>query len=169
MQAKIYYLVGPMGAGKSTVGKLLAHELKIPFYDSDREIEERCGASISWIFDIEGEKGFCKREITMIEELSHTTGVISTGAGVIVSEENRRVMAATGCVIFLNASLETQIKRTEKDKTRPLLQKPNREEVIRKLYSMRTPLYQELADVTVITDDGSPRKVVQAILKALEE
>ncbi len=164
MQTKIIYLVGPMGAGKSTVGRMLAKELNMPFKDSDREIEERCGASIAWIFDIEGEEGFRKREIAIIEELSYSTGVISTGAGVITSEENRKIMSSTGIVVFLDAAMETLIKRTEKDKNRPLLQCSDRSKRVKELYEERYPFYSELADITVVTDDGSPKNVVQKIM-----
>ncbi|WP_236033072.1 shikimate kinase AroK [Pseudomonas schmalbachii] len=161
-------LVGPMGAGKSTIGRLLAKELHLVFKDSDKEIEQRCGANIPWIFDVEGELGFREREQAMIAELCSESGlVIATGGGAVLREANRVALKGGGRVIYLHASVEQQIARTARDKGRPLLQKPNPGQVLRDLMEVRDPLYREIADVVVETDERPPRMVVQEILERL--
>ncbi|MCY1411147.1 Shikimate kinase 1 [compost metagenome] len=161
-------LVGPMGAGKSTIGRLLAKELHLVFKDSDKEIEQRCGANIPWIFDVEGESGFREREQAMIAELCSASGaVIATGGGAVLREANRAALKAGGQVIYLHASVDQQISRTARDKGRPLLQKPNPGQVLRDLMEIRDPLYREIADVVVETDERPPRLVVQEILDRL--
>ena len=117
------FLIGSMGAGKSTLGRLLASALKRPFYDSDKVIEERCGASIPWIFDIEGEAGFRDREIQAIDDLTALKGIIlSTGGGSVIKPENRQHLKERGVVVFLRTTVEQQLLRTSKDHNRPLLQ-----------------------------------------------
>ncbi|WP_090265520.1 shikimate kinase AroK [Pseudomonas panipatensis] len=161
-------LVGPMGAGKSTIGRLLAKELHLDFKDSDKEIEQRCGANIPWIFDVEGEVGFREREQAMIAELCATDGaVIATGGGVVMREANRAALKAGGKVVYLHASVDQQIARTARDKGRPLLQKPNPGQILRDLMTLRDPLYREVADVVVETDERPPRLVVMEILDRL--
>ncbi|MCY1390085.1 Shikimate kinase 1 [compost metagenome] len=161
-------LVGPMGAGKSTIGRLLAKELHLVFKDSDKEIEQRCGANIPWIFDVEGELGFREREQAMIAELCAESGaVIATGGGAVLREANRAALKGGGRVVYLHASVEQQIARTARDKGRPLLQKPNPGQILRDLMDIRDPLYREIADVVVETDERPPRMVVQEILERL--
>ncbi|MNZ63257.1 Shikimate kinase 1 [compost metagenome] len=161
-------LVGPMGAGKSTIGRLLAKELHLVFKDSDKEIEQRCGANIPWIFDVEGELGFREREQAMIAELCSESGaVIATGGGAVLREANRAALKGGGRVVYLHASVEQQIARTARDKGRPLLQKPNPGQILRDLMEIRDPLYREIADVVVETDERPPRMVVQEILERL--
>lgn len=168
MESRIIYLVGPMGAGKSTIGRLLADGLGLSFTDTDQEIEARCGADIAWIFDVEGEEGFRKRETDVLRDLSRQPAqVIATGGGTVMYAENRKIINATGVVVFLDAAVDTLIRRMEQDKSRPLLQKPNRDEVIRILYAEREPVYRELADVVVSTSRGNPRQVVNKIIDAL--
>ncbi|VFT54401.1 shikimate kinase [Pseudomonas aeruginosa] len=141
-------LVGPMGAGKSTIGRLLAKELHLAFKDSDKEIEQRCGANIPWIFDVEGEVGFREREQAMLTELCAADGmVIATGGGAVMRDGNRQVLRAGGRVVYLHASVEHQIARTARDRNRPLLQKPNPGQILRDLMALRDPLYREIADV----------------------
>ena len=143
------FIVGPMGAGKTTVGKLLADELGLEFLDSDKEIEDRTGADIGWIFDVEGETGFRKREAAMIDELTARTGVlVATGGGAVLLEENRKRLVSRGTVIYLNAPLEQQIERTSRDRTRPLLRDGEPGDVLAALQEDRGPIYQEVADVT---------------------
>ena len=126
---ELIYLVGPMGAGKSTIGRLLADTLRLEFHDVDREIEERSGVDIPWIFDMEGEQGFRDREALMLQSLSEVGGaVVSTGGGAVLRDENRRLMAEKGRVVYLCTSVEEQIRRTAKDRKRPLLQQGNPEE-----------------------------------------
>ncbi|MFG6667279.1 shikimate kinase AroK [Halomonas sp. HNIBRBA4712] len=160
------FLVGPMGAGKSTIGRLLAAELSRSFFDSDHVIQDRCGADIPWIFDVEGEPGFRLRESQMIDELTRLPGVVlATGGGAVLREENRRALRERGTVVYLLTTVEQQLKRTARDKNRPLLQCENREQVLNNLFSQRDPLYRATSDITVRTDRRSPRAVVNDILR----
>lgn len=159
-----------MGAGKSTIGKLLAQQSGFEFCDSDTLIEERAGAEITWIFDVEGEQGFRDRETAVIEELCSGRGlVIATGGGAIMREENRKAISSAGTVIYLFASVAQQLQRTRRDRKRPLLQGKDREKVLRELFETREPLYQEVADIVVQTDGRPARLVVRDIRQALEK
>lgn len=162
-------LVGPMGAGKSTIGRLLAKELKLQFKDSDKEIEHRTGADIPWIFDVEGEQGFREREQLMVAELCELSGVvIATGGGVVLRPENRKALSAGGRVVYLHASVEQQLDRTSRDRNRPLLRNSDPAKVLGSLMEIRDPLYREIADVVVETDERPPRMVVQEIIDRLD-
>ncbi|WP_111642683.1 shikimate kinase AroK [Marinimicrobium alkaliphilum] len=157
-------LVGPMGAGKSTIGRLLSAELDYPFRDSDRVIEERTGADIPWIFDVEGEEGFRDRETNILAELIEADGlVIATGGGIVQRAQNRELMHRGGLVCYLTASIDQLVERTAKDKKRPLLQVPDPRAKIRELIETRDPLYREVADLVVSTEKRSPRAVAQEI------
>ena len=159
-----------MGAGKTTVGKLLADELGLDFLDSDKEIEDRTGADIGWIFDVEGETGFRKREAAMIDELTARSGVlVATGGGAVLLEENRKRLVSRGTVIYLNAPLEQQIERTSRDRTRPLLRDGEPGDVLAALQEDRGPLYQEVADFTFTADRRSAKALAQEIARALEQ
>lgn len=163
-------LVGPMGAGKTTIGRLLSKELDFLFIDSDREIESRTGAAISWIFDVEGEVGFRDREQAIIEDICQTNTdgfVLATGGGAILREQTRRILSEKTTVIYLHASVEQQIARTAKDRHRPLLQVDNPEKVLRELIAIREPLYREVAHIEVVTDERPPRFLIQYILELL--
>ena len=163
-------LVGPMGAGKSTIGRLLAKELHLPFKDSDKEIEVRTGADIPWIFDVEGEQGFREREQAVIADLCREDGlVLATGGGAVLRQENREALRAGGRVVYLHASVEQQLERTARDRNRPLLRTANPGQVLRDLLALRDPLYREIADVVIETDQRPPRMVVQEILACLEQ
>ena len=163
-------LVGPMGAGKSTIGRLLAKELHLPFKDSDKEIEVRTGANIPWIFDKEGEPGFRDRETTMIVELCHENGIVlATGGGAVMRPENRLALRNGGRVVYLHASIEQQVARTSRDRNRPLLRNSNPEKILRDLLAIRDPLYREIADLVVETDERPPRMVVLDILERLAQ
>lgn len=163
-------LVGPMGAGKSTIGRLLAKELHLPFKDSDKEIEVRTGADIPWIFDVEGEQGFREREQAVIADLCREDGlVLATGGGAVLRQENREALRAGGRVVYLHASVEQQLERTARDRNRPLLRTANPGQVLRDLLALRDPLYREIADVVIETDQRPPRMVVQEILTCLEQ
>ncbi|WNW13006.1 shikimate kinase AroK [Pseudomonas sp. DTU_2021_1001937_2_SI_NGA_ILE_001] len=163
-------LVGPMGAGKSTIGRLLAKELRLPFKDSDKEIEQRTGANIPWIFDREGEAGFREREQAMIAELCASDGlVLATGGGAVMREENRKALHAGGRVVYLHASVDQQVSRTARDRNRPLLRTADPAKVLGDLLAMRDPLYREIADVVIETDERPPRMVVMEILARLAE
>ncbi len=159
-----------MGAGKSTIGRLLAKELRLPFRDSDKEIEQRTGANIPWIFDKEGEPGFRDREQAMIAELCALDGVVlATGGGVVMRPANRAALHQGGRVIYLHASVEQQVGRTARDRNRPLLRTANPEQTLRELLAVRDPLYREIADLIVETDERPPRMVVLDILERLEK
>ena len=159
-----------MGAGKSTIGRLLAKELHLPFKDSDKEIEVRTGANIPWIFDKEGEPGFRDRETAMIVELCHENGIVlATGGGAVMRAENRQALRNGGRVVYLHASIEQQVARTSRDRNRPLLRNANPEKILRDLLAIRDPLYREIADLVVETDERPPRMVVLDILERLAQ
>ena len=164
------FLIGPMGAGKSTIGRLLAAELHLPFCDTDKAIEDRCGADIPWIFDVEGEAGFRARESSMLAELSEDNGlVLATGGGIILLADNRKMLRSRGFVVYLRASVDQQTARSSKDKNRPLLQSGEPREVLEQLMSVRDPLYTEVADMMIDTDSRSPKDVAKDIAKKLRE
>jgi len=164
------FLVGPMGAGKSTVGRQLARTLGRDFYDSDKEIEKRTGVAISWIFEMEGEEGFRAREQKVIEELSDLKNIVlATGGGAVLAEENRRVLRSRGHVIYLSASVEQLMRRTAKDKSRPLLQTENPKQQIADLLALREPLYLDVADIELRTGEQSIQHVVSGLIKKLED
>lgn len=159
------FLVGPMGAGKSTLGRHLGRALAWPFHDVDREIEYRTGADIPWIFDMEGERGFRERERTMIEELTLLSPVVlATGGGVVETPANRTLLHERGRVIYLYTPVELQLERTRKDRNRPLLQTPDPEARLRELMGARDPLYRSVAHHVVSTESGNMRKVTDTIL-----
>jgi len=163
------FLVGPMGAGKSTVGKQLAKSLGRDFYDSDKEIEKRTGVSIAWIFEMEGEAGFRLRERKVIDELTELKNIVlATGGGAVLGEENRRALRSRGYVVYLSASVEQLLRRTNKDKNRPLLQADKPEDKITDLITERTPLYKDVADIELRTGDQSIQYVVSGLIKQLE-
>ena len=162
------FLIGPMGAGKSTIGRLLSQELKFEFYDSDKVIEERCGADIPWIFDMEGEVGFRRREHEVIEELSALNGIVlATGGGVVVTPENRRLLHDRGCVVYLWTPVEVQLARTRNDRNRPLLQTADPQAKLEALFAERDPLYREVAHHVVSTASGNLKKVADDVLACL--
>ncbi len=149
---------------------MLADELGLVFKDTDREIEQRTGADIPWIFDMEGEQGFRERERAVLAELTNESGILlATGGGSIELEENRRNLKSRGIVVFLDTSIDLQLARTRKDKTRPLLRTDNREKVLRELRAVRDPLYNEVADIRVFTGDSGSKKMVSIIIQNLVE
>lgn len=153
-----------MGAGKSTIGRLLAADLRLDFKDTDREIEERSGVDIPWIFDMEGEEGFRIRESAMLDELSQLDKtLLATGGGIIASPENRRVLASRGKVVYLMTSIDEQVRRTSRDKKRPLLNQQDPRKVLTELAGIRHPLYEEIADFVIDTDGRSPKSVAQEL------
>lgn len=164
------FLVGPMGAGKSTVGRQLARSLEMEFVDCDREIEERTGVSISIIFELEGEEGFRKRERAMIEQLTERDGIVlATGGGAVLDEENRARLRSRGFAIYLNAPIDLLLERTARDKHRPLLQTDDPKAKLTALAEEREPLYQQVADMVIKTDRRTARHVVKEILRRLGE
>lgn len=170
MTSQRLFLVGPMGAGKTSVGKRLAQALELSFVDSDQVIVERTGASIPLIFDIEGEAGFRRREEAVIDELTALDGIVlATGGGAILAAASRERLRARGTVIYLETTIEQQLERTRHDRNRPLLQTENPRARLEELMRIRAPLYREIADVIVPTGAGNPRQVVREILTRLEE
>ncbi len=162
-------LVGPMGAGKSTVGKQLAVRLSYQFVDTDQLIEEKSGADIPWIFDVEGESGFRVRETSALDSLFDVSAcVVATGGGIVVTPENHSRLSSLGLVVYLTASISQLLNRTSKDKKRPLLQVSDPEARITELFESRDPLYRKLADVVLETDGRSSKWVVQEICNLLE-
>lgn len=159
------FLVGPMGAGKTSVGRYLAKKLNKDFYDSDEEIENRMGVSLSWIFDLEGMEGFRQREMKVIDALTQLSNtVISTGGGCVETPEVREFLRQRGTVIYMEVSLDTQLNRLKRDKKRPLLQGENPQDVLIRLWEEREPFYENIADFTVITDNRSVHDVCEDIL-----
>jgi len=164
------FLIGPMGAGKSTIGKLLAKTLGCEFWDSDREIERRTGVSIPMIFEYEGEPGFRRRESEVLGQLSMRQDIVlATGGGAIVLPENRELLRRRGFVVFLKCSVDKQLERTHKDANRPLLRTEDPRQRLEDLFREREPLYTELADLIVDTGGLSGQAAVRRIVKALEE
>ncbi len=162
------FLIGPMGAGKSTIGRHLADELHLEFFDSDQEIERRTGADISWVFDIEGEEGFRDREESVITDLTERQGIVlATGGGSVVRSSVRNRLSARGIVVYLETTIDKQVARTQRDKRRPLLQNDDPEAVLTGLAGERNPLYEEIADYTVQTDDQSARAVANTIINKI--
>ncbi len=162
------FLVGPMGAGKSAVGRHLARLLHLEFVDSDEEIETRTGVDIPFIFEKEGEEGFRKREGKVIDELSRRDGVVlATGGGAIVDAENRNRLGARGFVIYLHTSVRQQLERTRSGRERPLLESDDKEKVLQDLMDERDPLYREISDLIVETDGRRVQTVAREIQDAL--
>jgi len=158
------YLVGPMGSGKTTIGRQLAKALRVEFVDSDHEIEARTGATIPWIFDIEGEAGFRKREKMAIEELTQRRGIVlATGGGAVLAPDNRRCLKCNGIVVYLRASLDELFERTAKDKNRPLLQTDDPKAKLGAILQAREPLYMEVADLVVETGRKGVRPLVREL------
>lgn len=163
------FLVGPMGAGKTTIGRLLAKQLGREFVDSDWYIESQTGADIPWIFDKEGEAGFRQRETRAIDELTQQKKIVlATGGGAVMCAENRDYLNQRGIVVYLNAPVDVQMIRTAKDKSRPLLQQPNPRKILQNLYSIRDPLYRQVAHIIMPTGHTYPRHMVTQLLKKLE-
>ncbi|QQX80096.1 shikimate kinase AroK [Shewanella sp. KX20019] len=162
------FLVGPMGAGKSTIGRHLAQMLHLEFHDSDQEIESRTGADIAWVFDVEGEEGFRVRETQVVADLTEKQGIVlATGGGSIQSKEIRNNLSARGIVVYLETTIDKQVARTQRDKRRPLLQVDDPREVLETLAEARNPLYEEIADVIVKTDEQSAKVVANHIIEQL--
>ena len=162
------FLVGPMGAGKSTIGRHLAQMLHLEFYDTDHEIDQRTGADIAWVFDVEGEEGFRRREAQVIADLSERQGIVlATGGGSVQSKDIRNYLSARGIVVYLETTIDKQVARTQRDKRRPLLQVDDPREVLENLAESRNPLYEEIADVIVKTDEQSAKIVANQIIEQL--
>lgn len=162
------YLIGPMGSGKTAVGRQLAKLLHLEFHDSDVEVERRTGVDIPYIFEKEGEAGFREREREVIDSLTQLTNVIiATGGGAILLEQNREALATRGRVVYLQTGIEQQLERTRHGRQRPLLYTDDPETRLRELMSHRAPLYESIANVTVATDGRHVRAVAEEIVHRL--
>ena len=163
------FIVGPMGSGKTTVGKIVANELFLEFHDTDAKIEESTGVTIDWIFDIEGESGFRKRETLILKEVVALNSIVlATGGGIIIAEENRELLASRGTVFYLHTPLNTQSERTAKDKDRTLLKNKDPEKVLSYLQKTRQAMYEEVADHIIDTENKSGSEVANEIVKLVK-
>ena len=163
------FLVGPMGAGKSTIGRQLAEALSFHFEDSDHEIQRRTGVDIPTIFEYEGEEGFRKREEQVIADLTEQEGIVlATGGGAVLRETNRQRLTARGVVIYLHCSPEQQFARTNRDRNRPLIQTADPLQSLRDIMEIREPLYRQVADLVVSTEKRGTVAVVKEIRRRLE-
>lgn len=163
------FLIGPMGAGKTTIGRRLAQALRWVFIDSDQEIEQRAGVSIPLIFELEGEAGFRREKAVMAELTQRQDIVLATGGGAVLDRDNRRYLTGRGLVVYLYASVDEQLRRTRHDNHRPLLQTADPRGRLEALFSLRDPLYREVADLMVASDGQAPRVIVQQILTHIQE
>ena len=164
------YLVGPMGVGKTTIGRALAKNFNLEFVDSDQESENRTGVTILTIFDIEGDAGFRDREARIISEMAKRRGIVlATGGGAIMRPENRRALRHSGLIIYLHATVEMQLERTRNSRNRPLLNNGNRQEVLEELMREREPLYRQEADIVYAIDSRSPQVAAREIAREIRE
>lgn len=163
------FLIGPMGAGKSTVGRRIASHFKLRFIDMDTELEYRTGVSVSVIFELEGESGFRQRESRLLQELAHNNDVvIATGGGVILDQANRLLLQRYGFVFYLPVGVSQQLSRLARDQKRPLLRAPDRRERLVALAESRNPIYESIADLTLPIESGSVSRTAQRAIEALE-
>lgn len=164
------YLIGPMGSGKTTIGLRLAAELKLEFHDCDKALEAHTGASVGLIFDVEGEKGFRARETKMLKKLSRKKGVlVATGGGSVLSKANRDVLGQSGTVVYLETSVSQQLSRLRRDKSRPLLRAPDREEKLHEMSRLRNPLYESIADITYCSTSRSIAMATDRLVTLIRE
>jgi shikimate kinase len=161
-------LVGSMGAGKTTIGKILAARMELPFFDTDDIVESSAGAEISWIFEREGEQGFRRRENEALRHaLENESCIIATGGGIVLDESNRLLLKECATVVYLYLQVQDQLKRLLSDSKRPLIQCDNREEVLCELFKQRDPLYKEVSDKIVTVNDNKPSLTINKILTLL--
>ena len=164
------FLIGPMGSGKTTIGQRLAGLLGLEFLDCDRELEARTGASVNLIFDVEGEQGFRSRETQMLEELAARDGIVlATGGGVVINAVNREILRRRGLVVYLKTSVEQQLKRLARDRSRPLLQTPDRRERLQRLAEQRNALYEEIAEIEFPARNRNPDAVARQLAHVIRQ
>jgi shikimate kinase len=164
------YLIGPMGSGKTSIGQRVAKRLGLEFFDCDHELEAQTGASVSLIFDVEGEEGFRERETRMLDQLTRRKGVlVATGGGVVLRRRNRKLLRRNGLVVYMSASVAQQLRRLSRDRTRPLLQTPDRKERLAQLAEQRNPLYEEVADIVFPSQSRSLDTAAMALSDLIRE
>ena len=171
MVSKRFFLVGPMGAGKSTIGRQLAKRFELPFIDIDNEIENAAGADIQWIFDMEGEQGFRLRESKILKNSidSNVAAIIATGGGIVLNDKNRSLISSSGTVIYLSVPKHQLYERTKRDKKRPLLQVEDRGNVVDRLFDERDPLYRQIADVIFSSSSLQVQRVVDELARKIHQ
>ena len=163
-------LVGPMGSGKTTIGRVVAREFGLDFHDCDHELERQTGASVNLIFDVEGEAGFRKRETALLRKLTGQNNVlIATGGGAVVREVNRKLLVRSGLIVWLKTSVDQQLKRLSHDKSRPLLQAPDRRERLRNLALERDSLYASVADLEFSSTDRHYRHAAKELISQIRD
>ncbi len=164
------YLIGPMGAGKSTVGRRLARWLDLRFVDLDEVIEADAGSSISLLFELQGEPAFRERESAALARMTEIDGIVlATGGGSVLAQENRERLRRRGFVLYLEAPIELQLERLARDRSRPLLRAPDREQRLRDLAEQRNPIYRELANLTISADRAGPGATARRAMAALKQ
>ncbi len=164
------FLIGPTGAGKTTIGRRVARRFDLSFLDLDDEIERRTGADIALIFDIEGETGFRQRESALLDELTQRHEVLlATGGGAVLADINRQHLTQRGLVVYLETPVDRQIDRLHRDKRRPLLQKPNRNEILEKMATVRNPIYEQAADLTIHSEPVSVARMARRVVRRIEQ
>ena len=169
MQTERIFFVGPTGAGKTTVGKRVARHFGYGFRDLDHEIERRTGADVGLIFDIEGEAGFRRRESELLDELSTERRIVlATGAGAVLAEANQRLLRARGFVVYLKTTVDRQLQRLSRDKRRPLLQRPDRRQILEAMAATRNPIYESIADLVVQSEAASVMLMSRKVIRQLE-
>lgn len=169
LNAENIFLVGPMGSGKSAVGRQLAARLGLEFADTDAEIVSGTGVDIPYIFEKEGEAGFREREVDVVDQLTTRSGiVVATGGGAVLDPRNRERLRSRGCVVYLRTSVNQQLARTRRSSHRPLLDNPDPRGTLERLLAQRSPLYEETADLAVDTDGRKVATVVGEIVRRLE-
>lgn len=158
------FLIGPMGSGKTTIGQRVAKILDLEFFDCDHELESQTGASVSLIFDVEGEQGFRERETRMLEQLTGRQGVlVATGGGAVLKKQNRELLKRNGLVVYMSTSVPQQLRRLNRDRSRPLLQTSNRKVKLARLAAERNPLYEQLADIEFPSQNRGLNVTAQAL------
>lgn len=167
---RIIFLVGPMGSGKTTIGRQIAAELGLEFHDCDHDLEQHTGASVNLIFDVEGEAGFRKRETDLLRRLAKTNStLIATGGGVVTRRANRKILQSTGLVVWLNTTVEQQLSRLCHDKSRPLLQTPDRAGRLKKLASERNDLYRSVSDIEFTSPNHNSRLAAKQLIQLIRQ
>lgn len=164
------FFVGPTGAGKTTIGKRVAAYFGMTFVDLDQEIEKRTGVDVSLIFEIEGEAGFRRRESAALKEFAESDDIVlATGGGAVLAKENQALLRSHGFVVYLQTTVDRQLERLERDRQRPLLQAPNRREILENMAQLRDPIYQSVADLTVVSEPVSVTQMARQVIRQLKE